>query len=354
MSEYKLSPADKFNIFNITEPAESNIQQGTAEISVNNLHHYKDHKYSLYKGERFTEMVESIKAHGILTPLIVRPINTAVPRMVDDLSSSFSLEAWDKRLDKIDHSKENCPIDYEILAGHNRYECAKAAGFETVPCIIKEDLTDIEAKIIVHVTNANQRSLEAYSHSERAAIIADYHEAMKQQGKRNDLLKAIDEELELTEKVEKPQENQTAIEKFGLSKNTIARYVRIDKLIPDFKELLDEDKISIGTGVELSHIDHDNQMILYNYITENGYALDIKQAKSVRQLFTDNGSLTPETLKTIFSGKENIQKTPKNIAISRNKLKTYFSDDEPIENIENTVITALEFYFNHKERTQNE
>ena len=251
MSEFSLKSANKFSIFDKTAPTAEH-GTGATEISIENLHHYKDHKYGLYTGGRLAEMVDSIKAHGILTPLIVRPIND---------------------------------IDYEILAGHNRYEAAKSAGLLSVPCIIKEDLSDIDAKIIVHVTNANQRSLEAYSHSEHAAIIADYHNAIKQQGKRNDLLKGIDEALEQAQNGEQSEEKQSARDKFGLSKNTIARYVRIDKLIPEFKELLDEDSIKIRTGVEISYFNDSDQLLLYNYITEHSVKLDYSKAHELRMLY---------------------------------------------------------------------
>jgi len=317
MNDFTLRPAEEFSVFGSKKLQQNKNSIGITEVSVNHLHHYKNHKYALYTGERFDEMVESIKAYGIFTPLIIRPLNE---------------------------------IDYEILSGHNRYEAAKVAGLSSVPCIIKEVLTDLDANTIVHIANALQRSLDEYSHSERAAIIADYHETMKQQGKRTDLLKAIDEALEgATE----PEENQSAKEKFGLSKSAIARYVRLNMLIPEFKEMLDDETLKLRSGVEISYIDSDSQMTLYNTLTNNDFKINQKIAEQLRRIYIENGILAEDSISELFIGKENQGKPLKKISINRNKLISFFPDDAPIENIESTILTALEFYMKHKENIKD-
>lgn len=95
-------------------------------------------------------MVESIKEYGVITPLIVRP----------------------KEYGK-----------YEILSGHNRANSAKIAGLTKVPVVIKEELTDEEAMLIVTETNLMQRAFSELSHSEKARILTERHCAIKYQGK---------------------------------------------------------------------------------------------------------------------------------------------------------------------------
>jgi ParB family chromosome partitioning protein len=130
------------------------------ELELSKLVHFKDHPFKLYKGQRFDDMVDSIKANGIYIPIIVRLIN-----------------------DKTGN--------YEILSGHNRVEASKAVGLDKIPAIIKENLSDEEAKLIVTETNLIQRSFSDLSHSERAAALSTHHEATKKQGKRTDLINEI-------------------------------------------------------------------------------------------------------------------------------------------------------------------
>ena len=113
-------------------------QAGTIRVlnlQIDRLVPFKSHPFKLYEGKRFTDMAESIKANGVMLPIIVRPSENST---------------------------------HEILSGHNRVNAAKAAGLDTVPAIVREGLTEDEAKLIVTETNLLQRSFADLSHSERA------------------------------------------------------------------------------------------------------------------------------------------------------------------------------------------
>ncbi|WP_051531299.1 ParB N-terminal domain-containing protein [Clostridiisalibacter paucivorans] len=131
---------------------------GTTSLKLNDLIPFRNHPFKLYEGDRFNDMVESIKNYGVIVPIVVR-----------------------KKDDK-----------YEILSGHNRVNAAKEAGLTEIPTVIKEGLTEEEATLIVTETNLMQRSFSELAYSERATVIATRHTAMKNQGVRNDLLDEIE------------------------------------------------------------------------------------------------------------------------------------------------------------------
>ena len=110
---------------------------GVQMLSVDAIKPFHEHPFKIYQGDRLEDMVESIREHGILTPVIVRKLGSG----------------------------------YEMLAGHNRHNAAKLAGLTEIPAIVKEDLTDDEAWIYVVETNVIQRSFSDLTISERIAVL---------------------------------------------------------------------------------------------------------------------------------------------------------------------------------------
>ena len=133
-------------------------ENDTTSLKLEQLVPFQNHPFKLYEGERFNEMVESIKNFGVIVPIVVRKKG----------------------------------LRYEILSGHNRVNAAKESGLNEIPSIIKEGLTEEEATLIVTETNLMQRSFTDLVHSERATVIATRYNAMKKQGVRTDLLNEIE------------------------------------------------------------------------------------------------------------------------------------------------------------------
>ncbi|NLP18146.1 MAG: ParB N-terminal domain-containing protein [Firmicutes bacterium] len=156
------------DLFNLPDEDDNLANSNIKEAEISRLKPFGNHPFRLYEGERLDDMVESIKEHGILMPLIVRPV-------IIDLE--------DKDVGK---------YDYEILSGHNRANAAVLAGLEKVPIIVKEGLTDEEAMLVVTETNLIQRSFAELSHSEKAKILTVRHKAIKEQGQKTDLIKEIE------------------------------------------------------------------------------------------------------------------------------------------------------------------
>ena len=218
--------------------------KGITQLKIIDLMPFKNHPFKLYEGNRLDDMVESIKEHGIIIPLIVRPLKDG---------------------------------KYEILSGHNRANAGRIAGLEKVPVVIKEDLTDEEAMLIVTETNLIQRSFWELSHSEKARILTERHNAMKEQDKRADLEKGFSEEkqrkidlineIEMMSNIDGYEENSNSgtmcpqgetrdkiAGAYDLSPRNVSNYLRIDMLIDELKIRLDNNEIPFRAGVALSLI----------------------------------------------------------------------------------------------------
>lgn len=188
--------------------------EGVSTLKVEQLASFPNHTFKLYEGARLDEMVESIKNFGVIVPIVVRKKG----------------------------------LKYEILSGHNRVNAAKIAGLTEGPSIIKEGLAEEEATLIVTETNLMQRSFTDLVHSERAAVIATRHSAMKSQGVRTELFNEIEKlskapnlpTLETSSPLDTKLDSKKEIgEEYRLSRASVARYLRVDKLSDVLKNMVD-------------------------------------------------------------------------------------------------------------------
>lgn len=298
----------------------SDKTDGTTSLKLEDLAPFKNHPFKLYEGDRLNDMVESIKHYGVIVPIVVRK--------VDD--------------------------KFEILSGHNRVNAAKIVGLKDVPSVIKEGLTEEEATLIVTETNLMQRSFTDLEHSERATVIATRHNAMKSQGIRTDLLN----EIELLSKApsiasegtfypmdKKLRTHETIGSEYNLSQASVARYLRINKLSDVIKGLVDEGKIAMRAGVDLSYLSAENQEMLEAIISENTFKVDMKKAALLRQ-YDKDGKLNWDTAKQIISG-DTLKSTGKikPFKIQSEIITRFFKSNEDKKAIENTIEKALEYYF---------
>lgn len=291
------------------------------QIPVDMLVPYHNHQYSLYDGERRDDMVESIRKNGVISPIVCRPN----PDGTDT---------------------------YEILIGHNRWNCSKLAGLDTIPAIIKEKLTEEEAQTYVDESNLLQRGFNDLKISEQARIIARRYSEMFSQGKRNDIINEI---RALNGKSDsKGNSREKVAEEYGLSRNTIARLVRISKLTDCILQWLDLGELSIRAGVELSYLTECEQDILWqiNTVDNSGHMLmkiSESQARDLRVLSADckkeSLELSGNQMLKVLAIKK--KKPDKKIAINPNTYKKYFTDKSNDE-IQQIVEQALEMYYNDR------
>lgn len=283
-------------------------------IPISSLVPYHDHKFQLYSGERLEDMVESVKKNGILIPIIVQPYG------------------------------EN----YEILSGHNRTNAAKLAGLETVPAVIKERLSDDEAEMYMIETNLRQRGFDDLKISEQAAVLAMRHSKMFSEEKS----RAINEELQKLDGNE-PSKSKLDItgEEYGMKKDSVARLLRVDKLIPELKPWVDSKQLAVRAAVELSYIPEEEQKLLYSIIKspDNGMLikLDIRKAKQLREAYKNVEKLSKSKMTELLIGDYKAKKSEmKSLKLPSEFYLKYFDEDTEPEKVLMVIEKALENYFN--------
>ena len=282
---------------------------GIVSIPVEEIHPFHDHPFRPYEGERLEDMVQSIREHGVLNPVIVR----------------------------------KAARGYEMLAGHNRTNAAKIAGLTEVPAIVKTDLSDEDAYVYVIETNLLQRSFAELLPSEKAAVLVARYEKISSQGKRNDIRQEI-EALEETcgHDVHKSQKSRDGLgEEYGMTGRNIARYMRLDRLIPEFKDAVDKGTLAMVAAVDLSYLNVKMQKLIQQVAEADGKKLKPKQAVELRRMGKE---ITKEGIESVLAGKE--QKKPQNVSVKlpMELYEKYFAQMDAGA-VQEIMEKALEEYF---------
>ena len=329
------APKIDANLFN-SDAKESDFEKkGLRYVDIDTLKPFKNHLFKLYEGERYEDMKASIEEHGILTPIIIRPIR----------EEASIVES-----------------EFEILSGHNRVKIAQDLGLRRIPAIIKRDLSDEDAMIYAVETNLLQRSFSDMAHSEKAAVLKLQHESMFSQGKRND----IKNELFSIENVGKSDNKSTSSpmgtelrtdekigNEYGLSRNNVARYLRISKLIPELLNKVDIGEIPFRAGVDISFLSEEEQGNLHEILSEGFYKINLKNAAALKDFLKSENKLTQLNIIEILDGKKKIKKQKAVMILKPKTLKKYFKPEQKPEEIEAEIIEAIEFYRTHKETGEN-
>lgn len=292
------------------------------QIPLDCLVPYSKHPFKMYEGERKSDMIESIKKNGVMTPIVVRP-----------------------------HKEQDGK--YEILIGHNRWNCSKEAGLTDIQAVVKENLTDDEAENYVILSNTFQRGFTELAISEQAKVVAVAYEQQFSQGKRNDIFNEIrklsGEEIEEKQFV---NSRESVGSEYGLSKNTVARLLRINKLSDSLKKLVDLKILSVRAGVELSYLSDEAQKIVFDYMyfEEDKNTVENKlseaNAKIIRGAYEDSIFHKEDfTIATIYATltKEEKPKSKK-VAVPNSIYDKYFKGKDP-DLIERILTSALELYY---------
>jgi len=292
------------------------LEQGDIQnIELNLLEAYHNHPFTLYTGKRLEDMVESVKENGILSPIIVL-------------------------------KKDN---NYEILSGHNRVNAARLVNLKTVPCIVKENLTDKEAYTYVIETNLMQRSFSDLLPTEKALVLKIRYEKIASQGKRNDLQKEINNlDRGIIEKESKAEDKTDSRKSLGkeyhLSGASIARYLRLNELSDSWKQDVDNEKIGLTMAVDLSYLPKEIQDYLYQQCEELELTLKSSDTKALH-LMNKEEELNQEMVTTyLLNLTKPKMKEYQNIKLSQSIYQKFFQDKAK-EEAEGIIEKALEIYF---------
>ena len=276
-------------------------KDGTEEIRIDQILPFENHPFKVLDDDRMQELVESIKANGVLSPVIVRP---------DDEGT------------------------YEMISGHRRMHAAKLAGLTTVPAIVKQ-LTNDEAVILMVDANIQREEILP---SERAFSLKMKMDAMNRQGARTDLTLGRDVPKWSHEEIGK--EN-------GISGRQVKRYIRLTELIPEMLDMVDDKRLGLMLAVDISFFDKDLQKWLYEYIRENGF-LKPDQIAALKN--TSNlENVTQYTMIQILNSALPEAKVSGKVTLSEKKLDKYFPPHFSAVQREKVIIGLLEEWQSRKD-----
>ena len=266
------------------------------ELPIIALRSFEEHPYKVVDNEEMASLVESIYTQGILTPVTVRPLDNG---------------------------------EYEVISGHRRLFACQKLGITAIPAIVKE-LSREDA--ILEMVDSNLHR-EHILPSEKAKAYKMKMDAMKRQGERTDLTlspmatkSAIDSAAEIGNAA-------------GESRDQVFRYIRLNLLIPELLDMVDEGRIAFRPAVELSHLQEQEQYDLLTTIESEDATPSLSQAIRLKRLSQD-GKLDMDTIFDIMSEEKPNQK--ETVKIQREKIDKYFGRGVPVSQIEATILRLLE------------
>ena len=303
--ELKLNLPSADDLFSTQEERDDAQCEKVLDIPLSEIDSFPDHPFQVRMDESMQAMADSVKAFGIQTPAVVR-------------------QKEDGR--------------YELVSGHRRKMACELAGLETMPCIVRQMSRD-EA-IIAMVDSNLQR--EVILPSEKAKSYQMKLEALKRQGKRTDLTSAPLEP--------KLRSNEEVAQSSGESVAQIKRYIRLNDLIPEVLNMVDNGKISMRPAVELSYLPKEEQQTLLDAMESEDCTPSHVQAMKMRK-FSQEGRLGEDVIVSIMQEEKPNQ--VEQFKMPKNRISKYFAPGTPAQKIEDTIVKALELY-RQRERQRND
>ena len=273
-------------------------------IPIDKLHPFEGHPYKVLDNDEMNDLIGSIQKSGILTPLLVRPL-------------------------------EETTDEYEVISGHRRLHAAQKAGLETVPAFIHA--VDRDAASILLVDSNLHR--EHILPGEKAFAYKLKYEAMRHQG----TLSQIGTKLRTDEQIAKES---------GESRNQIQRYIRLTHLIPSLLDLVDQGRIAFSVGVELSYLRDEAQTHLAELIDRDEATPSYSQAVRMHR---ENGqgfeSISRERIDEIMAEEKPNQR--EQIRLRRDEFSKYFPADYGDKQIKADILAGLDLLHRQRIRERN-
>ena len=272
-----------------------NTMKKPVAIPVEKLRPFAGHPFKVKDDEEMNALIESIQTQGVLSPLIVRPI-------------------------------ENTD-EYEVVSGHRRLHAARKAGITEVPALIYALDRDAAAIAVVDSNLHREHILP----SEKAFAYRMKLEAMSRQGHRSDLTSdQLGRKLETAEIIAQQSDD---------SKSQVRRYIRLTYLIQEFLEKMDNNEIALSVGVELSFLDEQSQREVLEQCAINDCTPSYSQAWRMHKADRE-GTLTKAAIQAIMSEEKANQKARLKIPMER--IRKFFPQSYTTSQIEDAVVKLCE------------
>lgn len=284
------------DLFTTQEERDEAKRETIMEIPLSQISDFPNHPFKVKMDESMSDLVESVKSYGVLSPIIVRP-------------------------------KDN--EEYEMIAGHRRKKASELAGKDSIKCIV-QDVTDDEAIILMVDSNLQREQLLP---SEKAFAYKMKLDAMKRQGRRTDLTSVP--------VAQKSTSRAKVGEIVGESQDQVRRFIRLTYLSQPLLDMVDEGKIAMRPAVELSYLTENEQEILLNTMEWEDCTPSHVQAIKMRQ-FSQEGKLNEGVIQSILQEEKPNQK--EQFRMPKERISKYFAPGTSSQKIEETIIKALEFY----------
>lgn len=269
----------------------------TTNIAIANLHPFEGHPYQVRDDAEMDALVDSIREFGILTPLIVRPL-------------------------------EDAPMEYEVISGHRRLHAAQKAGISEVPAFVHAVSLE-EAAIQLVDSNLHREHILP---SEKAFAYKLKMDALKQQGRRTDLTSS-----QVATKFDAAAEIGSAAKE---SRDTVYRYIRLTHMIPPLLELMDEGRMALSVGVELSYLSQHEQRAVADaielYDCTPSYSQACRMRKESELLYAGD---TAKIVASVLSEPKPNQR--EQIRLRRDDFRSYFPADYTDKQIKEDIIAGL-------------
>lgn len=284
------------------EPAEQ--AEEIRQVSITELHPFKDHPFKVLDDESMLKTVESVARFGLLTPLVVRSRQEG---------------------------------GYEIISGHRRQHAAQLAGLKTLPIIVRE-LDDDQAILQMVESNLQRETIRP---SERAFAYKMKLEALKHQGARTDLTSS-----QVGEKLWSVTQVGAAAEE---SERQVHRYIRLTHLIPELLEMVDQKKISFNPAVELSYLTADEQRDFLQAMEDSKHPPSLSQAQQIKKLSRAGGCSYDAILDVMTLDKK---AQLDRLTLKNETIQKYFPKSYTPRQMEEIILNLLEQWHRKRQRSR--
>ena len=275
-------------------------------VDINKLKPFKDHPYQVNDNEDMDRLVVSIKEKGVLTPLIIRPLENS--------------------------------DEFEVISGHRRLYAAQKAGITELPAFVHNISRD---EAVVEMVDSNIQR-ENILPSEKAKAYKMKNDALKRQGERTDLTsRQVGEKLWSISAV---------AENASDSERQIQRYIRLTNLIPEFLEKVDEEIIALTPAVEISYLSEQQQYDLLETMESEDCTPSLSQAQQMKKL-SQEGNLDMDSIFRIMSQPKANQK--EKISFEADELRKYFPKSYTDKDIKEALVALAAQYKARKSRDRD-